>query len=545
PTNYVIEDGTLYEFDTGAVLDALTAADRAQLLRISEGWPDAEMLKAVQRFFYERRAALLPWTVNGLPVLDGVARFYLDRVGQAANHEGDGWQNINRLEIDRTGFDPLTRAPVLYGSSLKGAIRTALLDALNDGHPLQITRDPWTGREFPENNLQLQQRLFQFRAGSFEQDPLRLVCLADASWQGEPGLPSAQVCLAVNRKKAPVRDKEGRLLKPMAENLYQILECVPAWSYRAFAGEISVQCVTGVPELSRRGRRQLPASDLRFRLADIARACNGFYRPVLGAETAILRERGYLDPTWDEAMGQVMAAAEGRMARGEVFLLRVGRHSGAESVTVRGARNGKIKIMEGKDPATGRMRFGSGDTAKTLWLAAEQTDQTHGLLPFGWLLVECEPADAGEFEWGALRDVCGPARRADRAWAERQAGRRAAWAEARAEAERRRVAEEAAERERVEAEARAQREAAERQAVEAFRDFYVRQKAKGAYKPVGVFDEKRLALFKAALGFEDIAARRDAAALIRETIKDWTQWPSKAERKGEFRAWLEQLEREG
>ncbi len=40
PTNYVIEDGTLHEFDTGAAMGALSGADREALLRIASGKPD-------------------------------------------------------------------------------------------------------------------------------------------------------------------------------------------------------------------------------------------------------------------------------------------------------------------------------------------------------------------------------------------------------------------------------------------------------------------------------------------------------------------------
>lgn len=133
PTNYVIDEGTLYEFDTGGTLAALTESDREQLNKIVNAHVNEDMLKAVQRFFHERREALKPWAVNAIPVLDGVARLYGK---QAANREGDGGQVLNKLEIDRTAYNPITRQPVLFGSSIKGAIRTALLDQINDKEAL-------------------------------------------------------------------------------------------------------------------------------------------------------------------------------------------------------------------------------------------------------------------------------------------------------------------------------------------------------------------------------------------------------------------------
>ncbi|MDM7457529.1 MAG: RAMP superfamily CRISPR-associated protein, partial [Tepidimonas sp.] len=232
PTNYVIDDGILHEFDTGATVMALSASDRQALLRITDRRPDAEMIKAVQRFFYERRETLMAHALQRIPVLRGVTTLYASRVGQTANREAGGKQVLNRLEIDRTAYNPVTRLPVLYGSSLKGAIRTALLDKINGGSRLQMVEDRRTGKRRDENNQELQNRLFRYQPGRFERDPMRLVQLADAVWCGEPGLPATRVHLAVNRKKAPVVDEKGVLRKSKADELYQILECMPGWHYR-------------------------------------------------------------------------------------------------------------------------------------------------------------------------------------------------------------------------------------------------------------------------------------------------------------------------
>ena len=64
PTNYVVEDGVLHEFDTGAAMQALTAADRAVLLSIGNRKPNAGMIEALQRFFHERRGPLMGHAVQ-------------------------------------------------------------------------------------------------------------------------------------------------------------------------------------------------------------------------------------------------------------------------------------------------------------------------------------------------------------------------------------------------------------------------------------------------------------------------------------------------
>lgn len=452
PTNYVIEDGALHAFDTGAAVQAMSAKDRAELLKVASCRPGAEMLTKIQGFFYQRRESLIAFANQRIPVLPGVAKLYAQRVSQAANREADGGKVVNKLEIDRTGSNPVTRLPMLFGSSLKGAIRTALLDQRNGGKRLQ--KDPQSGNE--EKSLQLQQRLFQYRAGKFELDPMRLVQLADAPWVASDGLPASQIQLAVNRKKAPVTDSSGVLRKSKADSLYQTLECLPGWRYRALAGQLSIQSLAAL-DADGRHDAKLPKRELRFSARNIAQACNAFYTPILKAEIDLMTERGYHDESWVKSIWQLLKASEAAMQRGDVFLLRVGRHSGAESVTLNGARDGHIKIMLGKDPATGKPQSSCESEPRTLWLAARDQDQTNGLLPFGWLLIELHVVTAPAPDWSNLREACEPYLADARAFSERLRANQAAIEAQRRIAEENKRAELEAARQREENEADAAR----------------------------------------------------------------------------------------
>lgn len=461
PTNYVIEDGVLHEFDTGAVMAVLTPDDRKKLLDIVNRRPDTKMILAAQKFFSERSDQFMPWAIGHLPVAVGASNIYAERIGKAAQIEGDGRVIVNELTIDRTSYNPLTRLPMLFGSSVKGAIRTALLDNTNNGKPLSqrddslFDIDGLTDEEKKRKRREqrkvfprLNERLFEFSAGKFELDPMRLVQISDAAWQGEPGVPAAQVYLAVNRKKKPVRDKQGNLRRSRAEagDLYQILECVLGWHYRAFSAQLNLQSVDGVRDTDRKGQRRLPTSDLRFDAARIARACNDFYMPILEAEARLMRERGYLDPDWDKTMQQLLAVARETMQLRNVFFLRVGRHSGAESVTINGVRH--IKILEGTPEYQSE--------AKTLWLAADEKDQSQNLLPFGWLLVEFQSLDSPAPEWPELQAACELQMAGVRELAAKLADQRVKMTELRARAETKRWEEE----ERARLQARAKAEAA-------------------------------------------------------------------------------------
>jgi CRISPR-associated protein Csm5 len=449
PTNYVIDDGILHEFDTGSVIDAFSAKDREGLLAIANRKPNADMIKALQQYFHERQERLKPWAVNRIPVLQGVASLYAKNIGKTAQREADGGEVLNRLEIDRCAYDPITRKPVLFGSSMKGAIRTALLDRVNERRSAHEHKGL---HEF-------QGRLFKYRDPDrgklkLELDPMRLVQLADASLRLEQNLPMAQVHLAVNRKKQAIVDSSGQLRKAMGDNLYQILECVPGWRYRAFSGQINLQRVGSLKQ-----QQDLPHQPYQWTIEAIASACNDFYWSVFTSEVKQMSARQFLDKTWGQSALQLHALVKDKVKRGEAFLLRVGRHSGAESVTVPVARNGKIKIKKGKE-----QQPDYADAAKTLWLAADTKDQQTGLLPFGWLLVEVQPIDAPEQEWPELQALCEPHLVQARAFASRVHQQREKLEQARAQAESARQAEQEQARIKAEQDAQAAREEAERQA---------------------------------------------------------------------------------
>ncbi|MFN3786186.1 MAG: hypothetical protein ACK4RS_05040, partial [Thiothrix sp.] len=222
--------------------------------------------------------------------------------------------------------------------------------------------------------------------GKFATDPMRLISLSDASYQ-TPTLFGSEIRFAVNRKKKEVL-KGGKPVQSQAEakHLYQLLECLPAPRYRSFSGTLTVQNLQGMTG------RGTPAKELRWIIQDIARACNDFYLKQFEQELAILQERRYLHPDWEKLANQVQnGVLKRRLDAGKAFLLRVGRHSGAESVTLNGVRS--IKILQGKGQPPKYE-----PEAKTVWLAANTEKDRSDMLPFGWVLVELDDAPDAELQ---------------------------------------------------------------------------------------------------------------------------------------------------
>ena len=111
PTNYVMEDGALFAFDSDMVSRVLTEKQRKDLLEmVSKPTRRAEdMIKQVQDFFYHNRQLLAAASTHFLPVSSGVFNLYQNRIGQTANRESGGRSVINKLEIQRTFVNPFSQ----------------------------------------------------------------------------------------------------------------------------------------------------------------------------------------------------------------------------------------------------------------------------------------------------------------------------------------------------------------------------------------------------------------------------------------------------
>ena len=355
PSNFVIADGLLHALDPATLATDLSDNERKQLAALAEG---REPIGALQRFFRDDAQRFVGLARHQVTVADAIVREYEKSAGRPTQRGAAGESTYNLFPIARTAYRPFDNVPYLPGSSLKGSIRTAWLNRCNDGKPL-------TGDEQRDKRgapRRLQERLLGYAANKFQDDPFRHVCLADAH-PGEDGTPPpTRVLYAISKKKRQPREGESG-----SPELKVFLETVPDALPAAFLGELRLS-----------GKIAWNA------LCD---ACNNFYRPQLEAELTHAVLGGLLDADWNllvtallgDELGDLIAARQG-------FLLRVGRHSGAESLTLDGVRDIKILGKKGEQPSyrahTTEKRFASLTKAGV-----------SGLLPFGWVWVDaCDDA---------------------------------------------------------------------------------------------------------------------------------------------------------
>jgi len=247
-------------------------------------------------------------------------------------------QELNSFTIGRTMFNPNTNQPYIPGSSIKGALRTAWLNEMQKKKNLPRETDPRKEKD-------LQKKLLD--GGSFATDPFRMVKISDFM---PVGIIKTSIAYAINRKKNP-----GRVSN---ENLNQILEVIEPGSY--FKGTITVD---DAPQGS--------GINNPVMVQTLFNSAISYYSKELGRKNSSLSKIGALQCVLKEI-------PEGGL------LICLGRHSGAEAVTIEGQRSIKIKTPRNVDPIPPL------NHATTIWLSSTDPKPAtnSNLTPFGWVTFQ-------------------------------------------------------------------------------------------------------------------------------------------------------------
>jgi CRISPR-associated protein Csm5 len=245
----------------------------------------------------------------------------------------DFQREMNQFSIARTSFNPNSQKPYLPGSAIKGALRTAYLNEAAKKERITLDRLDRKKSETLEKGLLHYQKL--------ENDPFRLLKVSDFHPIGDY---RTKIVYAVNEKKRA----ESRF---KARGPYQIIEIIEPGA--VFVGTIQVVTPQAREVIS------LPLTE-----KGIFDSAALFYKKEKQREDAELKTAG-LTPFMTENAK-------------DACLLRLGRHSGAESLTIEGYRD--IKIMKQRGEKT------FSDKATTFWLASDAATgyQKSDLMPFGW-----------------------------------------------------------------------------------------------------------------------------------------------------------------
>jgi CRISPR-associated protein Csm5 len=364
PTNYVIKNQRLYHFNENGLIKGLSSIDIKELVRISEQRGENSPT-VLQAFIFDKADKLIPYATHSVVVTAEIEAFYLTRIGRSTEKTNLKEDNKTNLEIQRHAFNPYSQQALVSGSGIKGSIRTAVLDQLNNKNYKKIHR-PNPGLIGREGKA-LQKKLLNYK--KVQEDPFRLLKISDALYEHPNQLNGLEIRFGVNRMRTEKKDMKGKGI-PIR------MECLAANRQRCFKFDISFlkDANIKIPKLN----------DVK----SLARICNDYYVPILQQELALISELKFANPTWIQFVEKLLDGELGHaIKQDKVFLLRLGKQAGAESKTIEGVRH--IKIGHGQDAEY-------WDHTTTIWFAADSLKQARDLLPFGWVIVEVGQLDLTE-----------------------------------------------------------------------------------------------------------------------------------------------------
>lgn len=341
PTGFVIDRDRkkLIAFDPLDFAQSLSDSDRKKFLDICEKGT-LESILEIYKFMDGRKSGIEGHEVS---VSDGFLKNYTDKLKLQPNTFK---RELNNFSIMRTSFAIFDNKPYIPGTAIKGTLRNGWLNYLNKGQK----------REKDIKNGDLQKLLL---GGAFETDPFSQFRLSDLV---PVNTPPTHICFGFFKKKNPEFEKDS--------SPKQLLEIVLPGSDSIFEGLISIN--QPEPRSAIKAEKALP--DIKSFL----QKATTFFEREMDKEIANLQKMKI-----SANIKQQFQQTFGDRYLKTVFPLRIGRHSGAECMTIEGARN--IKILNAKPP------FRASTT--TIWLAADDPKATSGLLPFGWVALELLDAD--------------------------------------------------------------------------------------------------------------------------------------------------------
>lgn len=344
PTNYVIDDNTLYSFYEEDFFNSLNEIQKHKFLAIlNENRSDSFVL--INKFVKEHINVAKKIAKNKIPTTKSIQDDYNSKVGKVVQVEGKvatgNFKNVfNEFKIqkiqkklfkDKNGnYKEFGYIP---GSSLKGAISTAFQEFIS------ITEGKTAREEKFLSPRNIKEHIFKnFKVADSK------VTISNYK---------ERIGYALNKERFE-DDKTG---------LSTILEVIEKDS--TFSVEIAYN------------EKDLKSKQL-FKVNDILNSLNNHYLPIF---KSMFNEEEY---TSDYFSKEYINNYKNLTLKSNQFLIRVGKHSGARAVTIDNGKDEvrKIKVKESKN----RDEYYEEET--TTWLFGTSSSSVENLLPFGWLLCE-------------------------------------------------------------------------------------------------------------------------------------------------------------
>ena len=348
PTNFVIDNGYLYEFSETQFFKNLDAKQKEEFLKAVES-NSYESLFAVHRVIKQNKKAAIDAAFNRVQVSKGIQNAYDKKIGRAVQIEGGkrrpNTKVFNQFLIAKTSRLKNDHRVYIPGSSLKGAISTALQEYIF------------------KKDKKLYKKLFEESFPS--QNFMKELSIADTI----PQKTYAIIGYALNKERFEEDDQGPNTM----------LEVIYSSEKQQSQFETTITF-----------KEEFCTLPYQTNIEEIKKAANEHYLPIfkqMFKPFANFKGKSIDDFTNEYFSDSFYEKYKNFELKENQFLLRVGKYSQARAVTIDGIRKIRVKISGG-GPRRKPNRWETLDQETTTWMFGFNDRANSNLMPFGWVLCE-------------------------------------------------------------------------------------------------------------------------------------------------------------
>lgn len=344
-------------FSSDAILQKLISENKTNELKQFEMFVEKNKMRDLQFFFHEHFTGTdeLDYPCE---VTNEFEDLYFDKIENAAEENA-----LEVLEMERVRGK---QSPLLAGSSLKGSIRTAVLNALlNEKHNTDVFGFQYLknlSREKKVNDTEIENKLLN--ANDAKDDPFRCIEIADTVFPAKMQIVGRVKNFGFSKWSDDLKEKSMQIV---AEAVRGLLIDGDAKTQTTFSINTDLQ------------KSQLDKFAIRKKITKkmIAESCNDFFISQFENEYKKFYAK-QSDPAFRRIRDLKKIIDEVKMKNDEnEFVIRVGRWSQVEFVTLEKIKKPKTRSNKNKKP------FPYGTSR---WLF----EYNGNYVPFGWCKCRLE-----------------------------------------------------------------------------------------------------------------------------------------------------------
>ncbi|WFE69479.1 type III-A CRISPR-associated RAMP protein Csm5 [Thiomicrospira sp. R3] len=336
PTEYVIHDQLIHHYTHLQMFHALNPKTLSAITKLAENARSAEDQLALRSLIYQHRDELAQQSNYQFLVSPGLIEKYQATINKVAHKDNKAQ---NKLALIRHAHNPVTQQAYIPGSSLKGAIRTAITNQLIQAKKITTIKQP--------KSDDLQKKLLNYK--NVAQDPFKRLKISDAMSQR----PIQKFQIATNYAKNIEKRAGGGI--PVQ------IETIQIGSQFTFNAQFKPY--------------EPNQNSFSTDIPNIIDNLNLFYLPKLKKDLQNWQNDTRINAEWKAQLNQLISVLSQDIAQNNIAFIRLGHYAGALSKSWDGIRKiANVKIIDFRNPA----KF-MQDT-KTFWLAENAQ-------PLGWAII--------------------------------------------------------------------------------------------------------------------------------------------------------------